>query len=221
MPRSTTYAALFAAFSSLAIAAPEVGSPNIYECSPVAIQYTCDKTPCTIIARPADDAATSLENFGSVNDASGSVSWRPVNQKAGSVVVLYINNADGEQATSARLTVNSPNDSSNTLGSNGQCSASSSDDGDSSSSSAAGSSTGTSTGAGAAASSVASDASSKASEAAGSATSKAGSITSKIADATNTADNASQTDGGSGAAGVFVKSSLVTAAVLAVGSALF
>ncbi|GAA5954805.1 hypothetical protein JCM3765_007780 [Sporobolomyces pararoseus] len=220
---------LFAAFSSLALAASEVGSPNLFECSPAAIQYTCDGPPCQIIARPSDDAASSLENFGAVNDATGTVSWKPVDQKAGTVVVLYITNADGEQATSARLTINAPNDDSNTLGSDGKCgaggssssSSSSSASDDSASSSSAASET--SSGLAASASSAVESASSKASDAASSASSKASSITSDLGSKTSSAANAAQTssDSGSGATSVFVKSSVLAAAVIAVASVLF
>ncbi|GAA5915021.1 uncharacterized protein JCM6883_004214 [Sporobolomyces salmoneus] len=223
MPRSlAATSVLFAAFSSLALAASEVGSPNLFECSPAAIQYTCDKPPCQIIARPGDDAASSLENFGEITDQTGTVSWRPVDQKAGTVVVLYITNADGEQATSARLTINAPNDDSNALGSDGKCGGSSSGSSSDSSSSSSGESS-SSSGAGASASSAVSSVSSKASDAAASATSKAGSITSDLASKTDSAANAGQTgsDSGSGAAGNFVKSSALVAAVVVVASAVF
>jgi len=80
------------------------------------------------------------------------------------VVVLYITNADGEQATSARLTINAPNDASNALGSDGKCGGSS--DSSASSSSTGGSSSSEAT-------SSASGAASSASSAVDSATSKA------------------------------------------------
>ncbi|GAA5976894.1 hypothetical protein JCM5350_007282 [Sporobolomyces pararoseus] len=220
-------AVLFASFASLISAASEVGSPTLFQCSPAAIQYTCDGPPCNIIARPADDAASSLENFGSVNDASGTVSWKPVDQKAGTVVVLYITNADGEQATSARLTVNAPNDDSNTLGSDGKCGGSSSSstasDDSASSSSSSSAASGTSSGAGASITSAVESASSKASDAAESASSKASSITSDLNSKTSSAGNSTPTasDSGSGATSVLVKSSVLAVAVIAVASALF
>ncbi|GAA6026310.1 hypothetical protein JCM11491_003535 [Sporobolomyces phaffii] len=206
MPTSTSTlkaatSVLFAAsFASVALAASEVGSPNLFECSPAAIQYSCDKPPCQIIARPADDAASSLSNFGEAKEATGTVSWRPVDQKAGTVVVLYITNADGEQATSAPLTVNNPNDAANALGSDGKCgggggggaggesSSSSAAEGETSSSASSGDAT--STGAGASASSKASDAAASASSKADAATSKAGSITSSLGSKTDTATGA-------------------------------
>ncbi|GAA5841244.1 hypothetical protein JCM3766R1_001712 [Sporobolomyces carnicolor] len=210
----------FALSASFAHAASEVGSPNLFECSPAAIQYTCDKPPCQIIARPQNDAATSLENFGAVNDQTGTVSWKPVNQKAGTVVVLYITNADGEQATSAPLTINSPNDDSNTLGADGKCSASAS----SSDSSSSSSSSATSTDSSASSSSSASGAKDPASSAVDSITSKAGDATSKAGSITSSAGNAAETkaDSGSGASGLFVQSSaLVGAAIAVVASAFY
>ncbi|GAA6064116.1 hypothetical protein JCM10212_004963 [Sporobolomyces blumeae] len=225
MPRfavsATALVSLLAA--SLVNAASEVGSPNLFECSPAAILYMCDKTPCQIIARPADDPSTSLENFGSVSDATGTVSWKPVNQAAGTVVVLYITNADGEQATSAKLTVNSPNDSSNTLGSDGTCAGSGSATDASSSSSSTDASGSATSSAGSAATSVTSTAGSAASDASSKASDAKESVTSKAETATSDATAAAEASptGESGAAGVFVKTSVVALAGLVAGLALF
>ncbi|GAA5823029.1 hypothetical protein JCM5353_007863 [Sporobolomyces roseus] len=221
MARTLLSATALIALFSLTNAQSTIGSPNLFECAPAALQYECSKPPCQIIARPSSDPTSSLHNFGAVNDASGSVSWRPVDQKAGAVVVLYITDADGVQATSAMLTVNAASDPSNTVNAEGKCfpldpNSSASSDGSSSSSTDGASATTSRTGA------TSSNAADSASSKVASITSKAGEATSKIGDAASSAANAAETAvGGSGAAGVFVKSSALAAAVLVVASALY
>ncbi|GAA5972595.1 hypothetical protein JCM21900_001331 [Sporobolomyces salmonicolor] len=195
-------AALVALFFAVAARADNsVGSPNLYECTAAAFTYTCDNTPCTIVARPSADESSSLHNFGSVTAASGTVSWT-VDEPQGTQVTMWITDSEGNTISSAALTVAAGSDS---------CLSSTASSGSSASSSAP-------TALGSSASSTgraASSSSSAASSAASGASSVAGSATSAAASASSSADAAS------GAAEVFVKSSILAAAVLAAGVALF
>ncbi|GAA5900949.1 hypothetical protein JCM5296_004937 [Sporobolomyces johnsonii] len=190
-------AALVALFFAVAARADNsIGSPNLYECTAAAFTYTCENTPCTIVARPSADESSSLHSFGSVSAASGSVSWT-VDEPQGTEVTMWITDSEGNTISSAALTVAAGSDT---------CLSSTATSGASaSSSSAASGSSAASTG----------KAASSASSASSGASSVAGSATSAAASASSSADAASS------AAELLVKSSVLAAAVLAAGVAIF
>ncbi|GAA5877592.1 hypothetical protein JCM1840_005851 [Sporobolomyces johnsonii] len=198
-------AALVALFFAVAARADNsIGSPNLYECTAAAFTYTCENTPCTIVARPSADESSSLHNFGSVSAASGSVSWT-VDEPQGTEVTMWITDSDGNTISSAALTVAAGSDTCLSSTATSGASASSSSAAASGSSAAASGTSASSTG----------KAASSASSASSGASSVAGSATSAAASASSSADAAS------GAAELFVKSSVLAAAVLAAGVALF
>ncbi|GAA5865728.1 hypothetical protein JCM3774_004982 [Rhodotorula dairenensis] len=84
--------------------ATAIQSPALYQCTPAAFQYQCSSPPCTVVARPSDNPAKILADLGTVNDASGTVSW-PVNAQAGLQVTVYITDNTGVIGNGAPTTV--------------------------------------------------------------------------------------------------------------------
>ncbi|GAA5921301.1 hypothetical protein JCM1841_002594 [Sporobolomyces salmonicolor] len=109
MPRSSasllaSAAAALALFSRVAAQAPTISSPVIYECTAAAYQYTCTNTPCTVVARPSDDATQTTATLGSVTEASGTLSWK-VSAAEGTEVTVYITDNEGNVGNNSPTTV--------------------------------------------------------------------------------------------------------------------
>ncbi|GAA5992590.1 hypothetical protein JCM11641_006536 [Rhodosporidiobolus odoratus] len=214
MVRTSFLVASTAVFAAQALAAPSIQSPALYTCTPASYQYTCDAPPCTVVIRPADDAATSIASLGQVNEAEGAISWSP-NVAEGTSVTAYITNAAGQVGNNSPTSVAS--------GTTDCIGASSLAGGDSSSasSSAAASSSGSSSATGSSAASSASSSSgasrvSSISSAASSAVSTATAISSS-SDAAASASASADPDSGAGklAAGGLLAGALAVVAALA------
>ncbi|BGO89920.1 hypothetical protein JCM10020v2_001554 [Rhodotorula toruloides] len=107
MPASTTLASTALALLVAAravLAATSIQSPALYQCTPAAFQYECDAPPCTVVARPSNDPTSMIGEIGTVNDASGSISWRPT-VAAGQQVTVYITDNNGAVGNNSPTTV--------------------------------------------------------------------------------------------------------------------
>ncbi|GAA5879564.1 hypothetical protein JCM8547_003106 [Rhodosporidiobolus lusitaniae] len=207
MVRSLLYSAAALALA-LQVNAQEnrIDTPSaIYQCTAAKFTITCASPPCTLVARPSGDATSSVHNFDKIDSASGSASWT-VDQPAGSSVTLWITDSTGSTISSSALTVAEGDDDSCLDGS-------SSSSGSSASSAASSAASG--------ASSAASSAKSGASSAASSAKSAASSAGASASESADAAAASASADADGSAAGVFVKGSVLGAALLAASAALF
>ncbi|GAA6050103.1 hypothetical protein JCM3770_001375 [Rhodotorula araucariae] len=87
-----------------AFAQTTIQSPALYQCTPASFQYTCASPPCTVVARPSSDATQALADVGTVDDASGAVSWR-VAVPEGTQITVYITDKNGAVGNGAPTTV--------------------------------------------------------------------------------------------------------------------
>ncbi|BGP23110.1 hypothetical protein Rt10032_c23g6646 [Rhodotorula toruloides] len=225
MPTSTTLATTALALlvaARAALAATSIQSPALYQCTPAAFQYQCDAPPCTIVARPSNDPTSMIAAIGTVNDASGSISWRP-NVAVGQQVTVYITDNNGAVGNNSPTTVAAGTSDSCLSGSGGASSSASS--AASGANSAASAASGAAASASSSVASATSSLSSRVNSAVASASSAAASISSKAmstasgasSSASSAAASASSTaDKGSGAASIAINGVLVVVAALAV-----
>ncbi|GAA5854456.1 hypothetical protein JCM9279_006613 [Rhodotorula babjevae] len=199
MARLSTLAAALA-LASTALAQNLINTPSLYQCTAAALTYQCAAPPCTVVARPSGDQTKQLWSGGEVTDASGSVSWKPVDVAEGTDVTLWITDSDGATVSSAAVVVSGGSD--DCLSSSGG-----------SATKAASSGTSSAAGAAAAATSAAASGASRAMSAASSA--MGGSAT------TSGAAASSSGDADSAAGSLVVRGSAVGAAVAVVVGALF
>ncbi|GAA5880737.1 hypothetical protein JCM1840_007420 [Sporobolomyces johnsonii] len=93
------------AVTHVAASSPTIDSKTLYECTETAYSYSCPNTPCTIVARPSDDATQTLSDIGTVSSENGTVSWE-CDVTEGTDVVVYITDAEGNVGNNAAETVN-------------------------------------------------------------------------------------------------------------------
>ncbi|GAA5976733.1 hypothetical protein JCM10908_005610 [Rhodotorula pacifica] len=171
-----TTAAFVALLGAVRLAsATSIQSPALYQCTPAAFQYECTSPPCTVVARPANDPTQMIANLGTVNDASGTLSW-PVSIQAGSQVTVYITDNSGVIGNGAPTTVAAG--TSTSCASEGSSTSSHSEGAHSSASSAS--------------SSASSAASSRTSSASSAASSTSSNISSTVSGASSSASKASE-----------------------------
>ncbi|GAA5936824.1 hypothetical protein JCM3775_002717 [Rhodotorula graminis] len=109
MARLSTLAAALA-LASTALAQNLINTPSLFQCTAAALTYQCAAPPCTVVARPSGDQTQQLWSGGEVADASGSVSWKPVNVAEGTDVTLWITDSNGATVSSASVTVSGGSD---------------------------------------------------------------------------------------------------------------
>lgn len=95
---------------SQALAQNLINTPSLYQCTAAALTYQCAAPPCTIVARPSGDQTKQLWSGGEVADASGSVSWKPVDVVEGTDVTLWITDSNGATVSSAAVVVSGGSD---------------------------------------------------------------------------------------------------------------
>ncbi|GAA5912511.1 hypothetical protein JCM5296_000401 [Sporobolomyces johnsonii] len=93
------------AVTHVAASSPTIDSKTLYECTETAYSYYCPNTPCTIVARPSDDATQTLSDIGTVSSENGTVSWE-CDVTEGTDVVVYITDDEGNVGNNAAETVN-------------------------------------------------------------------------------------------------------------------
>ncbi|GAA5898567.1 hypothetical protein JCM8208_004700 [Rhodotorula glutinis] len=202
MARLSTLAAALA-LASTALAQNLINTPSLYQCTAAALTYQCAAPPCTVVARPSGDQTKQLWSAGEVADASGSVSWKPVDVAEGTDVTLWITDSNGATVSSAAVVVSGGSD---------DCLSSSGASG-SSSTKAASSVTSSAGGAAAAATSAAASGASKAVSAAFSAVSGSATTSGAAASSSGDADSA--------AGSLVVRGSALGAVLAVVVGALF
>ncbi|BGO98021.1 hypothetical protein RTBOTA2_000783 [Rhodotorula toruloides] len=231
MPASTTLASTALALlvaARAALAATSIQSPALYQCTPAAFQYECDAPPCTVVARPSNDPTSMIGEIGTVNDASGSISWRPT-VAAGSQVTVYITDNNGAVGNNSPTTVAAGTSDSCLSGGAASSGAGAASSASSGANSAASSASASASGAAASVSlslaSATSSLSSRVNSAVASASSAAASASSQAvstgaalsSSASSAAASASASaDKGSGAASIAINGALLVVAALAV-----